>query len=90
MPYKVEVGRRAQKAVARLPRRAQHHILNALEGLAQDPRPPGYRSVKHSPRGTYRIRVGDYRIIYTVLDNDRVIVVARVAKRDESTYRGLE
>jgi mRNA interferase RelE/StbE len=73
--------------MARLPRRDQFRILDALAAIAQDPRPPGCRAVKHAPRGTYRVRVGDFRIIYTVLDQDEVIVVAR---RDESTYRGLE
>ncbi len=38
----------------------------------------------------YRLRQGNYRIIYAVFDRDRVVVVLRVAKRDESTYRDLD
>jgi mRNA-degrading endonuclease RelE of RelBE toxin-antitoxin system len=43
--------------------------------------------VRAAPKGTYRIRVGDYRVIYLVLDDQQVIVVARVARRSETTYR---
>ena len=40
-------------------------------------------------KGTYRVRVGNYRVIYVVLDNEGVVIIARVARRSESTYRGL-
>jgi len=87
--YRIKVGRRVQKAMARLPRKDQARIIVALKNLAQDSRPPGCRSVKAAPKGTYRVRVGSFRVIYTILDADQVVVVARVARRDESTYRGL-
>jgi mRNA interferase RelE/StbE len=87
--YRVEVSRRVRKAMARLHRTDQARIIVALKNLAEDPRPPGCRPVRNAPKGTYRIRVGSYRVIYTVIDADQVVVVARVAKRDESTYRGL-
>lgn len=90
MTYRVEVSRRVQKAMARLPRKDQARIIVVLKSLAEEPRPPGCRLVKAAPKGTYRIRVGSYRVIYTVLDTDQAVVVARVAKRDESTYRGLQ
>jgi mRNA interferase RelE/StbE len=87
--HQIEVSRRAQKAMARLPRKDQARIIVALQKLSEDPRPQGCRPVKDAPKGTYRVRVGSYRVIYPVVDADQVIVVARVAKRDESTYRGL-
>jgi len=40
-------------------------------------------------RGSYRLCVGDYRIIYVVLDDERVITVARVSRRSEGTYKKL-
>ena len=89
MTYRIKVGRRVQKTMARLPRKDQARIIVALKNLAQDPRPPGCRPVKAAPKGTYRVRVGSFRVIYTILDADQVVVVARVARRDESTYRGL-
>jgi mRNA-degrading endonuclease RelE of RelBE toxin-antitoxin system len=75
--------------MARLPRKDQARIVVVLQKLAQDPRPQGYRPVRDAPKGTFRVRVGSYRVINTVVDADQLIIVAKVAKRDESTYRGL-
>jgi mRNA interferase RelE/StbE len=85
----IYLDRQAQKAMRLLSRELRHRIDRAILAQAEDPRPPGCRPVKNAPRGTYRLRVGDYRLIYTVLDADRAVVVARVRKRDESTYREL-
>jgi len=75
--------------MARLPRKDRARILAVLKALAEEPRPSGCVPVKTAEPGTYRVRVGAYRVIYTVLDDERVVVVARVARRRESTYRGL-
>lgn len=75
--------------MGRLPRNDRDRILAALRGLAENPRPAGCRPVKAAGKGTYRVRVGDYRVIYVVLDDERVIIVARVGKRDERTCQGL-
>jgi mRNA interferase RelE/StbE len=87
--YQVKVGRRVRKEMARIPGQDQARILAALRKLAEEPRPAGCVPVKVAESGTYRVRVGDYRVIYTVLDDERVIIVARVSRRKESTYRGL-
>lgn len=89
MVYRLEIARRVRKAMARFPRQDQARILVAVKALAGNPRPEGCVSVKNAPPGTYRVRVGDYRVIYTVLDDEKVIIVARVARRGESTYREL-
>ena len=72
-----------------MPSNLRQRIDRAIRALTEDPRPAGCKSVKDAPRETYRVRIGAYRVIYTVLDAEGVIVVARVRKRDESTYRGL-
>ena len=87
--YQIEISKRVRKQVARLPRRDQARVLAAVKALAGDPRPTGCRSVKVAGKGAYRVRVGDYRVIYVVLDDERVIIIARVARRSESTYQGL-
>ena len=84
-----ESRRRWTIVIDREPEDLRQRVDRAILALAEDPRPAGCRAVKDAPRGTYRVRVGTYRVIYTVLDADRVIVVARVRKRDESIYRGL-
>ena len=89
MTYRIEVERRARKELGRLPQRDQARIIAAIDALAEHPRPAGCVAVRAAPKGTYRIRIGDYRVIYVVLDTEQTIVVARIVRRGESTYRGL-
>lgn len=89
MAYRIDVERRVRKALLRLPRPVQARIAVTIDALAEEPRPAGCQPVKAAPKGTYRIRVGDYRVIYTVLDDEQLIIVGRVAKRGEHTYKGL-
>jgi mRNA interferase RelE/StbE len=62
-------------------------VVAAIDELAEFPRPAGRTPVRAAPKGTYRIRVGDYRVIYLILDAEQAIVVARVAGRSETSYR---
>jgi mRNA interferase RelE/StbE len=89
MAYQIELERRARKELTRLARTDQARVVAAIESLAENPRPAGCRPVQAAPKGTYRIRIGEYRVIYVVLDQERVVIIARVARRGESTYRGL-
>jgi mRNA interferase RelE/StbE len=63
----------------------QRRIVEKIEALADDPRPAG--SVKLTGHGAYRIRVGDYRVIYAVADDQLVVLVVEVGHRRE-VYRG--
>jgi len=82
--FEVRINKAAAKELGRLPKQDTRRILRRIDGLRQDPRPPG--SVKLAGRDAYRIRQGDYRIIYTI-DSHRVIVeVIRVGHRGE-VYR---
>ena len=87
--YEIRIGQRVRKEMARLPRREQARILSAIKGLADNPRPTGCTPVRMAEKGTYRVRVGNYRVIYVVLDDEGVVLIARVTRRSESTYRGL-
>lgn len=78
--YEVEVARRAVKALARLPRREQQRVRAAIDLLADEPRPPGCVALKGEDRA-YRVRVGDYRIVYEVHDDRLVVLVIRVGHR---------
>lgn len=86
MTYRIEIERRAAKALRRLAMGDRLRVVTAIDALAEDPRPMGCVPVRATPKGTYRIRVGDYRVIYLVLDDEEVIIIARVARRSESTY----
>jgi mRNA interferase RelE/StbE len=87
--YRIEVERRARKELIRLRQRDQTRIVAAIEVLAAHPQPAGCVAVRAAPKDTYRIRIGDHRVIYVVLDTEQTIVVARIARRGEGTYRGL-
>ncbi|MFN7813627.1 MAG: type II toxin-antitoxin system RelE family toxin [Planctomycetia bacterium] len=76
--------RSAQKQLTRLPAEHQERILVAMEALADEPRPQGCS--KLTGRDAWRIRVGDYRIIYEIFDDRRVVIVVVVGHRKDA-YR---
>ncbi len=87
MNYRIEtVNSRIKRELLRIPPLDRQRIAEAVQTLADDPRPPG---VKQLELNLYRLRVGDYRVIYKVFDDEKVILIGRVARRSESTYRGL-
>ena len=78
--YSVETARRAVKSIAGLPRQEQQRVRAAIELLADEPRPPGCIALA-GEESVYRVRVGDYRILYEVIDARLVIQVIRVGHR---------
>ncbi len=77
--YDVSISRRAQKELAKLPDHAYQSVRGAVRALAQNPRPPG--SIKLTNRAAWRIRVGDYRVIYEIHDQQLVVIVVHVGHR---------
>jgi mRNA interferase RelE/StbE len=85
--YRVDVERAASKEIAKLHPEIRRRILQALVALENDPRPPGCQKLKGND-DLYRIRVGDYRIVYSVDDDGRIIIVLVAAHRRD-VYRDL-
>lgn len=85
MTYTVEIKKSALKALRRLDRSTLDKVKKAIDKLANDPRPFGYKKLVDE-ENLYRIRVGNYRIIYEIHDRVLLIVILRVAKRNEDTY----
>ncbi len=83
--YTVEIARRAVKSIAALPRKEQQRIRAAIDLLADEPRPPGCVALT-GEQSVYRVRVGNYRILYEVIDTGLVILVIRVGHRRDA-YR---
>ncbi|CCK62345.1 type II toxin-antitoxin system RelE family toxin [Mycobacterium canetti] len=83
--YAVEIENSAAKAIQRLHRHDQRRILTAVAALADEPRPRGCEKMSGFDT-TYRIRLGNYRVVYIVDDAARVITVTRVGHRRE-VYR---
>lgn len=83
--YSVELARRAQRALVALQRKDQQRVRAAVDLLADNPRPPNCVAMAGED-SVYRVRVGDYRIVYEVQDDVLVVLVVRVGHRRE-VYR---
>lgn len=83
-PYTIKLKRSAEKDLERLPLRIHDKIIEHLVSLKEDPLPVGARKLQG--RDGYRIRVGDYRILYIIDDTKRKVEVLSVAHRKE-VYR---
>jgi mRNA interferase RelE/StbE len=81
MTYSVSILRSAQKSLASLPTVIQDRLIATIRRLAVSPRPPGVR--KLSGREAWRIRVGDYRVLYEIEDTALTILVVDVGHRKE-------
>jgi mRNA interferase RelE/StbE len=81
--WRVELGRRAERELARLPDDLLQRIVTRIQGLSANPWPAG---VKKLQGGGYRIRVGDYRILYDVDSAARTVIVSAVGHRRD-VYR---
>ena len=86
MPYTVEILRRAEKALRALTDRKLYlRIREAVDALAVEPRPHGCTKLSGA-KNIYRVRVGDYRIIYQIEDDRLLVLVAEIGHRQE-VYR---
>ena len=83
--YRVEFKPSAAKAVEKLPRPAQRRVVAAAEALGDNPRPDGCRKLEGEP-DLYRVRVGDYRLVYAVRDRVLLVLIVRVGHRRD-VYR---
>ena len=83
--YRVLLERSAERDLGRLSSEVHDRVIVAIQGLANNPRPPGCRKLVGS-KNDWRIRVGDYRVIYEIADAIRVVRINRVRHRRE-VYR---
>jgi mRNA interferase RelE/StbE len=74
MAYRVEFSPRAERQFRDLPRQLQARLKPRFDALAEQPRPPGVEKLSDA-EDLYRIRVGDYRVIYQIQDQALVILV---------------
>jgi mRNA interferase RelE/StbE len=86
--YEIEWAGTALRELRKLDKQTARRVLRAVTGLAADPRPAGVRALSGQPTGTMRLRVGDYRVVYVIEDQQIRVLVVRVAHRRE-VYRGL-
>ena len=87
MSYQIQIKRSAQKELEALPKREQRRIIRALEALSEKPRPSGVRKIVGA-EDLYRLRVGDYRVVYQIKEQILTIWVIRIGHRRD-IYRHL-
>ena len=80
--YTLEIKQAALKAILRLPKTIQARIHARIEGLKSDPRPKSCRKLEGEERA-YRVRLGDYRIVYEVWDKQIHVIVINVGHRKD-------
>ena len=83
--YRVEIKKSAAKEIERLPRKDMQAVLERIESLSENPRPHDCK--KLSAQEKYRIRCGNYRILYSVEDDILIVFVVKVGHRKD-VYRG--
>ncbi|MGB3291693.1 MAG: type II toxin-antitoxin system RelE/ParE family toxin [Phormidesmis sp.] len=83
MTYQIEFTKRADKQFQALPAQIKKRIAAKVESLAQDPRPAGVVKLSGEDNA-YRIRIGDYRVVYSIFDEEVVILIFRVSHRRDA------
>jgi len=81
LTYALFIEKRAERALSRIARQDQERIADAIRRLADEPRPPGVK--KLSGREAWRLRVGDYRILYEIHDEQLETLVVDIDHRRE-------
>jgi len=79
--YRIEINKTARKSLDKLSDFVVSPILKAIGDLSENPRPQGYKKLKG--RKGYRIRVGNYRVIYEIFDNVLLIEVIDLGHRKD-------
>lgn len=87
MIYRIELKPAAERDLKNIPRNDLNRIARKISSLGEDPRPPGVRKLRHV-EDLWRIKVGDYRILYQIHEKASLILIARIRHRRE-VYRQL-
>ena len=80
--YKVQLKKSAEKSLLKLPKPVINKVIDLLTELKREPRPKGCKKLTGSSN-TYRIRTGDYRVVYSVFDDILVVDVIKIGHRKE-------
>ena len=82
MTYEIEIKSSAQKELAKLPRNIADKVIENIRALANDPRPDGCKKLVGTDYA-YRIRINNYRVVYSIFDQQLVIQVIKIAHRKD-------
>ncbi|MCE7936741.1 type II toxin-antitoxin system RelE/ParE family toxin [Candidatus Saccharibacteria bacterium CPR2] len=87
MLYEIRYSHRVKKELKNTPASQRKRIVSKIQGLAKSPRPIGCEKIRGS-KSSYRIRVGTYRIIYSIYDQKLIVFVIKVGHRRD-VYKKL-
>lgn len=87
MSYMIQFKNSALKELRKLPKAIADQVAGDIDGLSGNPRPPGHKKLKGN-YNLYRLRSGDYRIVYQIHDKVLVVLVIRINNRKD-VYRDL-
>ena len=74
---------RVSKQLSKLPSTIEEQILKSLQVLSQNPRPPKSQKLKGKLKGAWRIRVGDYRLLYDIQEGEKKVAILEIGHRRE-------
>lgn len=80
--YSIQFTKSAQKELSRIPEKDQFRIISRIQELSRDPRPA--KSKKLTNEEKYRVRQGNYRILYQIKDEELIIVLVKIRHRKEA------
>lgn len=86
MTFEIELSSRVYRFLKNIDKAIYNRIIKKLEGLSEDPFPPDAKRVTGRKEKTFRVRVGDYRILYVVYFNKETILILNMDKRPKA-YR---
>jgi mRNA interferase RelE/StbE len=85
--YSVRIKKKAQKQLSELPLQIADRVADTIDSLAENPRPDGTKKLQ-GYSNIYRIRISDYRIIYSIEDDILTIEIIKIGHRKD-IYRGM-
>lgn len=80
--YRILITKTASKELENLPTQVVNRIIPAIKNLGEDPRPSGAKKLKGG-QDTWRIRIGDYRVVYAIDDAIRIVDIRKVGHRKD-------
>lgn len=83
MKYQIQISTKAKKDLKRIDRKAQQRIIKAILKLKTQRRPQQFKPLVGSKVAQFRLRVGDFRVLYDVYDQDQVVLILRIGHRKE-------
>ena len=81
MSYKIQINKHVLKDLEILPIKTNRAIAKAIDDLSDNPRPEGSKKLKGQIEYMWRIRVGDYRVLYTIEDEIKIVEITKIGHR---------